>query len=254
VRRSIAPAARPSAEQVVEVSVGEGWRRAPAVPLPMILAAALELFHERGFHGTSVRQIAARVGVTVPVLYYHYQHKDGILCALLDRSISHLEKMCAAALRESSAPEDRFLLLVECLVRYQVTNLTMTSLDAESRLLGSALRASYVSKRDRIEQMLMEVFDEAVSNGAFEGRAGHHAVRAVLGMVQGISAWFRGDGALGVDAVAALYVRLAARTVGANDRVLRGTAETRGCTSGEGVPAQLVADGGQIGEAAVEQS
>jgi AcrR family transcriptional regulator len=47
-----------------------------------ILDVALDLFTEQGFDGTSLRQIAERLGVTKAALYYHFTSKDDILMAL----------------------------------------------------------------------------------------------------------------------------------------------------------------------------
>ena len=47
-----------------------------------ILDIALDLFTEQGFDGTSLRQIAEKVGVTKAALYYHFESKDDILMAL----------------------------------------------------------------------------------------------------------------------------------------------------------------------------
>ncbi len=48
-----------------------------------ILDAALEVFSERGFDGATVRQIAAKVGVSDPALYAHFKGKQEIFEALL---------------------------------------------------------------------------------------------------------------------------------------------------------------------------
>jgi AcrR family transcriptional regulator len=47
-----------------------------------ILDVALDLFTEQGFDGTSLRQIAEKLGVTKAALYYHFESKDDILMAL----------------------------------------------------------------------------------------------------------------------------------------------------------------------------
>ena len=47
-----------------------------------ILDVALDLFIEKGFDGTSLREIAERLGFTKAALYYHYASKDDILMAL----------------------------------------------------------------------------------------------------------------------------------------------------------------------------
>ncbi len=47
-----------------------------------ILDIALDLFTEKGFDGTSLREIAERMGMTKAALYYHFASKDDILMAL----------------------------------------------------------------------------------------------------------------------------------------------------------------------------
>jgi AcrR family transcriptional regulator len=54
----------------------------PASTRDRILDASLDLFVEHGFDGTSVRQIAERVGTTKAALYYYFASKDEILMAL----------------------------------------------------------------------------------------------------------------------------------------------------------------------------
>ncbi len=47
-----------------------------------ILDVALDLFTEKGYDGTSLREIAERLGMTKAALYYHFASKDDILMAL----------------------------------------------------------------------------------------------------------------------------------------------------------------------------
>jgi TetR/AcrR family transcriptional regulator len=49
-----------------------------------ILAAALDVFSERGFAGASTREIASRAGVTQPLLNYHFSSKDELWRAAVD--------------------------------------------------------------------------------------------------------------------------------------------------------------------------
>ena len=73
------------------------WCSLERLELTPILSASLDAFYESGFHGASVREIARRVGVTVPSLYYHHQSKEGLLIALLERSIGDLHSRSLAA-------------------------------------------------------------------------------------------------------------------------------------------------------------
>jgi AcrR family transcriptional regulator len=47
-----------------------------------ILDVALDLFTDQGFDATSIREIAARLGITKPAIYYHFASKEDILMAL----------------------------------------------------------------------------------------------------------------------------------------------------------------------------
>ena len=48
-----------------------------------ILAAAAGLFARRGYHGVSIGELGAAVGLTGPALYRHFKGKDALLAAML---------------------------------------------------------------------------------------------------------------------------------------------------------------------------
>ena len=65
-----------------------------------ILAVSAELFVEQGYEGTSLREIAERLGVTKAALYYHFSSKEQIFRALLEPAkdlIGHLHERLEAA-------------------------------------------------------------------------------------------------------------------------------------------------------------
>ena len=56
-----------------------------------LLEAGINLFAEKGYAGTSVREITARAGVTEPVLYYYFKNKEGLFRSIMDTA-SELQK------------------------------------------------------------------------------------------------------------------------------------------------------------------
>src|SRR3546814_16808207 len=44
-----------------------------------VLRAAVDLFNERGFHATSLDDIASRLGITTPAIYHYFGTKDQVL-------------------------------------------------------------------------------------------------------------------------------------------------------------------------------
>ena len=70
----------------------------PAVRRPLVLDAALAVWDAEGYRGTTMAAIAARAGVSKPVLYECYDNKDDVLRALLDREEDLLMSATQAAL------------------------------------------------------------------------------------------------------------------------------------------------------------
>jgi AcrR family transcriptional regulator len=178
------------------------WRLADDEELTPILATARDLFYEVGFHGTTVRDIAGRVGVTVPALYYHHANKEAILSALLDRSIGSVIGRCEQALSEAGEdPADQFRNIVECLALYMANHRKSAAMDAEIRALSPTARKLYSVQRRRVEQMVSDTISRGVAAGEFE--------------VTSPTLWFiPGGGRLTASELAARYVDIAERTVG----------------------------------------
>ena len=54
-----------------------------------ILAAALEMFSQKGYEGTNIRELSASLGLVKSGIYKHYESKEAIWNALLDRMIAY---------------------------------------------------------------------------------------------------------------------------------------------------------------------
>src|SRR5688572_4200748 len=80
--------------------------RRPPLRREMIVAAAAELFHERGYAGTSIEDIGAAVGMTGPAIYRHFSSKEALLSELLERAIRRGQRDIVAALSSGLSPEE----------------------------------------------------------------------------------------------------------------------------------------------------
>ena len=78
-----------------------------------LLDVGRQLFAERGFDGTSVEEVAARAGVSKPVVYEHFGGKEGLYAVVVDREVQHLLDAFIEAL---TGDNPRLLLEQACLV------------------------------------------------------------------------------------------------------------------------------------------
>ena len=187
--------------------------------LTPILANALDAFHEVGYHGTSVRDIARRSGITVPAVYYHHENKEALLFTLLEGSINSVIARCRLALEDApQRPEARLANLVECLALYMTQQGKRAAMDAEIRALSPANRRRYVARRQVVEQLMESAISDGVALKVFAPQPVKETSRALLGMLWAITVWYHPGGRMSPEAVAASYVDIALRSVGAVDK------------------------------------
>ena len=120
-----------------------------------ILDAALDLFSEHGFEGTTLQQIADRLGFTKAALYYHFRSKDDLLRALNEPAVTDCEILLEAYERMPDTPARRrkfieayleFLMCHRRWIAYVIRDL--------ATLAHPALRSGTHERRDRMEALL----------------------------------------------------------------------------------------------------
>jgi TetR/AcrR family transcriptional regulator, cholesterol catabolism regulator len=193
------------------------WDRYDDLTLTPILEAALEAFQEKGYHGTTVRDVATRAGLTMPALYYHHGNKEGILVALLDMAMNdlmaHIEASHAAA---GDDTRQQFVNLVTVVCLHTTYRRGLASLHPEYRFLGDKSRKSYVAKRDAIYNRMVELLERGAHEGVFAPQDSRFSARALLGMLIAITDWYHQDGPSTPEEIAASYVGLSLNLVGAH--------------------------------------
>lgn len=192
------------------------WQRLDPLELTPILSAALDAFYEKGFHGSSVREIARRVGVTVPALYYHYENKEGLLVALIELSTGDvLARARAADDAGGEDPTRRLVNVVSAIVLRMTDRARLAAVEGEARYLTSENYERYRTVRKGIETIVLGIVQDGVAAGVFDVDDPAETTRAILGMCQAIPRWYHAEGELSPQAVAAKYAAIASKMVGA---------------------------------------
>ena len=182
-----------------------------------ILDAAIAVMAEHGYHGTSVRDIAERAGVSAAALYHHFASKQQVLVTIMERGIEALLQRTAAALDaagERSA--DRLRALVEVQVLFHLSDQRGTLLGtSELRALEEPVRSAHRAKRVRQQKFFDEVVATGVARGEFSTPVPDEAARAIVVMCTGVASWFSPRGSLSRAEVVRRYQQLALDMVGA---------------------------------------
>lgn len=72
-----------------------------------IRKVAIELFTERGYEATSLREIAERLGITKAALYYHYSSKENIVLSIFQAHLDAIDELVTWAREQPPGPELR---------------------------------------------------------------------------------------------------------------------------------------------------
>lgn len=175
-----------------------------------LLEAATRLFKEKGYHNTSMQDLADALGVQKGSLYYYIESKEELLRRLLKRAASFL----GARIDEIYAAD---LSLVEKL-RRALENHAETMMDNldlvavylyEYRNLPPQRLEEALVAREHYEQVLMRILQDGIVAGDFRPVNVKITVYGLLGMLNWTHQWFSPDGEFSAQEIAALLVDLA---------------------------------------------
>jgi len=188
-----------------------------------ILLAALECFVEKGYHGTSVRDIAKRAEISVPGLYHHFPSKIVLLEHLMEQTMDALIAQTEAALKRAGPdPVDRFTAVVTAHVRFHCEHPEESFVgNSELRSLAGDLRRTIMQRRDRQQGFFDQVVREGIEAGVFEPHDAHMPALALSSICTAVSTWYRRDGPLAPDDIVSIYRDLGLRMMGYRGRANR---------------------------------
>jgi AcrR family transcriptional regulator len=150
-----------------------GERLARAEREPMMLRAAGDAFATRGFHGSSMDEIAHAAGVTKPMLYRYFGSKEDLYAAYLRMTGRELVDRVRALDTRGQSPEARLRAGLRAFLSYvEEHRAGWAVLHGEAAAPAGAHIAREVDElRGRIIRMLTNLFGDAAFAHAFTGAA-----------------------------------------------------------------------------------
>ena len=172
-----------------------------------IYETAVELFYERGYNGTTLRDICGRAGVRPPSVYYHYEDKQGLLYAILKKATVDSTELLKSRIEGLEAPEDRLAAAIQAHVEWHTSRqLEAFVADAEMPRLEGAWREEVRALRRAHEEIFRDILDAGLEAGRFAPTDAALLTRMLLTGATGVSAWYREDGADDPAAIADVFV------------------------------------------------
>lgn len=175
--------------------------------LDTICHAALRCFAQNGFHGTSIRQIAAEANLSVPGIYHHYASKDAILVSLCETAMDALLEASQRAIDTGRTTLEKFEHLVGCLIQFHAEYGELAFVAySEIRSLPEVARERHLEARRKEQAFVTDLVEQGVHEGLFTTSHPREAARAISTLCLGISQWYRPGGPMTVAGLVEVYL------------------------------------------------
>jgi AcrR family transcriptional regulator len=190
----------------------------------LILAKATQLFYERGYGATSIRDIAVAAGISSSTMYHHFTNKQEVLHAAVSRFMTDFVDATVPTLRDKTlSPTERINRMVRLHIEISddrrpellVGNPIRYALNPDQKAEGIKLQTAY-------HDAVHDVIAEGCASGEFRVRDVAITTMAILDMLNGVREWFSPTGQLTRDEIVDRYTELVTTVLGASGRTPRG--------------------------------
>ena len=174
-----------------------------------ILAAAVQLFAEYGYHAATMRDIAQIAGIQAASIYYHYPSKQALLVEIME---SHMRQLNTNLERIVSKSHKIQQCLFEAISNHIVLHTTYKSeffiIDTEIRALEGDNRGMILALRDHYEDLIQGLLREGMEQGVLCKTDVKISSYAIIAMCTEVAQWFRPVGRLSVQQVIEMYYQM----------------------------------------------
>ncbi|MBN1965940.1 MAG: TetR family transcriptional regulator [Anaerolineae bacterium] len=171
-----------------------------------ILAAAARVFHERGYHGATMGDISAAVGLTAGSLYHHFKGgKEALLIAVLEFGLAQVTTDVQAIAESALAPEEKLRLAIRAHILSVTEHVAVAALmifEMRTTLSLPDVPERYLARRDAFENLYRQMITEGIAQGVFRPVDVGVFTRTLLGASNWVSVWYRPSGRLSGEAIA----------------------------------------------------
>ena len=159
-----------------------------------LLLAAVRMFNERGFHATSLEDVAATLGVTKPVIYHHLGNKDQVLFECVRIGLHELQDAAELAKATPGTGLDRLRTFLRRYAETIMGDFGRCVIRTGDEVLSPEARVKFRALKREIDDALRAMIAEAAADGS----ASIHDVRTTAmtfaGALNWPARWHRPDG------------------------------------------------------------
>ncbi|HRP27545.1 MAG TPA: TetR/AcrR family transcriptional regulator [Burkholderiaceae bacterium] len=172
-----------------------------------VLSAAAQLFNERGYHATSLDDIAARLNVTKPTLYYYVKSKDQILLGCVNQGLAMTLEGIEASRKAGGKALDQLIACMRVYASIVTMDFGMCLIRVGDEELPADSRRELRRLKAAIDMEFRRLVAQGVEEGALEPCDPKMTAFVIAGGLSWIGRWYRPDGGYSPEQIAEQCIR-----------------------------------------------
>jgi AcrR family transcriptional regulator len=174
-----------------------------------VLAVAVQLFAEYGYHAATMRDIARVAGIRAASIYYHYANKQALLVEIMETHMWRLNTNLERIVSKHETVQQRLYEAIANHIRLHTTyKPEFFIIDTEIRALEGENREKILALRDQYEALLQKLLQEGMKQGVLRQTDVKVSSYAIIAMCTEVATWFRHAGRLNVQQVIDIYSQM----------------------------------------------
>jgi AcrR family transcriptional regulator len=176
-------------------------RRDQPLKREALLSAAVQAFNSRGFHGTSMDDVAATLGVTKALMYHYIGNKDDVLFECANRGLKQLHKAATDAKKQTGSGVEKLqgFLSVYCDIIMQ--DWGRCAIRTNDEMLAPKSAHRFRSLRRKIDLEMRNLIAGGVKDGSVVSTNVRLTTFTLAGSLNWVAWWYRPDGPLSSDQI-----------------------------------------------------
>jgi AcrR family transcriptional regulator len=190
---------KPASPKVARAaSPWEGGRRLRQRELKReaVILAAARAFATRGYHNTSLDDLAASLKVTKPTLYLYVQNKEAMLFECFRAGLEQIQSSLDESERASGAARERLFAFIRSYAAAIVGDFGWCMLRAEDQHLGAAMSRRIKLLKAGIDRRMRALIEAGVADGSIRRCDPKMTAFALAGALNWMGHWYREDASL----------------------------------------------------------
>ena len=159
-----------------------------------VLSTAAQMFNERGFHATSLDDVAARLNVTKPTLYYYVKNKDQILLECVHKGLNMTIEGIEASRKAGGSVVDQLRACMEVYAHIVTMDFGMCLIRVGDEEVPLESRKELRRMKAAIDLEFRKLVAQGIAEGALAPCDPKMAAFVIAGALSWIGRWYQGGG------------------------------------------------------------